>query len=70
MVDGKIFWNMLSKALRSGGRDAIRMPIESSDELQIERLIPSHVGSAVCVIVLSSIVLKIEHMVALILQSE
>jgi hypothetical protein len=41
------------------------IPIEASAEDQMPRLIPSQVGSCVLVIALSSIVLKIEHMVAL-----
>jgi hypothetical protein len=65
MVEGRIFLKMWSKALRSGGSDAMRIPIESSELDQMVRLIPSQVGSCVLVIVLSSMVLKTEHIVAL-----
>jgi hypothetical protein len=64
-VDGSIFWKRESKALRSGGRDAMSMPIEASAEDHIWRLIPSHVGSWVFVMAFSSTVLKIEQIVAL-----
>ena len=43
----------------------MRIPIESSELDQIVRETPSHVGSCVLVIDLSSMVLKIEHIVAL-----
>jgi hypothetical protein len=41
------------------------MPMDASQEDQMPRLIPSHVGSCVFVIALSSMVLKMEQMVAL-----
>lgn len=47
-MDGRIFEKRLSNALRNGGRDAIRMPIDSSAELQIARGVPVQVGSLVC----------------------
>lgn len=65
MVDGKIFSKKLSKALRSGGSDAIRIPIESSVCDQMDKFTPSQVGSVVFTIVRNSIVLKMEHIVAL-----
>jgi hypothetical protein len=58
-----------SKAFRSGGREAMSMPIDASTDDQIAKLIPSQVGSWVLVMALSSIVLKIEHIVALYLTS-
>lgn len=64
-VDGRMRRNILSKTFRRGGRLAIRIPTESSVALQIVRLTPSHVGSLVFFNALNSIVLKIEHTVAL-----
>lgn len=43
----------------------MRMPMESSELDQMVRFTPSHVGSCVLVMALSSMVLKIEHIVAL-----
>jgi hypothetical protein len=51
--------------LRSGGRLAMKMPTESSVALHIVRFTPSQVGSRVFRKALSSIVLKMEHTVAL-----
>ena len=64
-MEGKIFWKRWSKALRSGGREAIRMPMLSSALDLIPRFMPSQVGSSVFVMAFSSMVLKIEHIVAL-----
>jgi hypothetical protein len=44
----------------------MKMPTESSAELQMVRSMPSHVGSCVLVIAFSSMVLKMEHTVPLI----
>ena len=65
-VEGRILRNIRSNCLRSGGRLAMRIPTESSVALQIVRSTPSQVGSRVLSRALSSIVLKMEHMVALI----
>ena len=65
MVEGRIFLKMWSNALRSGGSDAMSIPMESSELDQIVRVTPSQVGSCVLVIVLSSMVLNIEQIVAL-----
>lgn len=54
-----------SKALRRGGSDAIVMPRESSAPDQTVNGTPSQVGSLVETMVLSSIVLKMEQIVAL-----
>jgi hypothetical protein len=43
----------------------MKMPTESSAELQMVRSMPSHVGSCVLVMAFSSIVLKTEHTVPL-----
>ena len=43
----------------------MRMPMDSSELDQMVRFTPSHVGSCVLVMALSSMVLKIEHIVAL-----
>jgi hypothetical protein len=59
-------WKMWSKAVRSGGSEAMRMPMEASQEDQMVRLTPSQVGSWVLVMALSSTVLKMEQMVALV----
>ena len=67
MVEGRIFWKKRSKAFLSGGKEAINIPMESSVADQIVRFTPSQVGSDVFTIVRSSIVLKIEHIVALVL---
>jgi hypothetical protein len=44
-VEGRIFEKRWSKALRRGGREAIRTPMLSSALDQIPRFIPSQVGS-------------------------
>jgi hypothetical protein len=64
-VEGRIFEKRWSKALRRGGREAIRMPMLSSALDQIPRFMPSQVGSCVSVMAFSSMVLKIEQTVAL-----
>ena len=64
-VEGRIFWKRLSKALRNGGRDAMRMPMDNSEELHMVRLTPDQVGSLVSVIVFNSMVLNMEQIVAL-----
>jgi len=64
-VEGRIFWKRLSNALRRGGRDAMRMPIDNSAALHMPRFTPVQVGSVVWVIVFNSIVLNIEQIVAL-----
>lgn len=54
-----------SKGFRNGGRQAMKMPTESSAELQMVRSMPSHVGSWVLVMTFNSMVLKMEHTVPL-----
>ena len=51
--------------MRSGGSEAMRMPRESSELDQIVRFTPSQVGSLVVTRVFSSMVLKMEQIVAL-----
>lgn len=68
-----LVWNELgstlrrrrSNCLRKGGRDATRIPTESSVADQIVRFTPSQVGSLVFWRALNSTVLKMEHIVAL-----
>ena len=64
-VDSKIWRNILSKTFRRGGKLAIKIPTERSVALQVVKLTPSQVGSSVFSSALSSMVLKIEHTVAL-----
>lgn len=64
-MEGRIIWKRLSNALRKGGRDAIRIPIDSSAALHMPRLTPDQVGSVVSVMVFNSIVLNMEQIVAL-----
>lgn len=64
-VDGRMWRNIFSKIFRKGGRLAIKIPTESSVALQIVRLTLSQVGSFFFFNALSSMVLKIEHTVAL-----
>jgi hypothetical protein len=64
-VLGSTWRRILSNSLRSGGREETRMPTESSVADQMVRLTPSQVGSLVLWRFASSIVLKMEHTVAL-----
>lgn len=64
-VLGSTLRSRRSNCFRRGGREATRMPTESSVADHMVRLTPSHVGSLVLRRLFSSTVLKIEHMVAL-----
>ena len=64
-VNERIRRKNVSNCFRSGGKEAISTPIESSVADQMERLVPSHVGSRVFIKAESSTVFATEQAVAL-----
>lgn len=65
LVPGKKRPRSVSNALRSGGKDAMRTPMDASADDQICKSVAVHVGSWVLVMALSSTVLEMEQIVAL-----